>query len=313
MNRSHLAIALSLAIGLMATHVDGAIPAAVSENEPLSPVVLDLHYHDGLIGGRIEHVPLGRVLRKLAFKTGMQFKLTEPSFASFSISVRWDAISIDQAIKQILRGFSFMLYRASNTMGVIVLSTPPRPSSTSGLIRDGHTNTYALAEPMPPQPNSEPKPAMVAGLMPQSLDELAAIPIEAASSDDESDSNENRDPSVRLAREQEYQEALLNRALIALRSEHQHLYEEAIDQLGAINDPRAVQALIDAIEDRDGLDRNMRRRAVEALWQHATNTKFSDVNSIQALGQLSDDNDENIRNLAHQALKEMEHYQNSAQ
>jgi hypothetical protein len=64
---------------------------------------------------------------------------------------------------------------------------------------------------------------------------------------------------------------------------------------------------------RDGLDRNIKHRAVEALWQHATNTRFPDVNSIQALGQLSDDSDENIRNLAHQALKEMEQYQNSAQ
>jgi hypothetical protein len=70
----------------MATRVDGAIPGAVPENEPLSLVVLDLHYHDGLIGGRIEHAPLGKVLRELALETGMQFKLTEPSFASCRIS-----------------------------------------------------------------------------------------------------------------------------------------------------------------------------------------------------------------------------------
>jgi hypothetical protein len=309
MNRSYLAIPLSLAIGLMATRVDSAIPGTVPENEPLLPVVLDLHYHNGLIGGRIEHAPLGRVLRELVLKTGMQVKLTEPSFASFRISARWDAVSIDQAIKQILRGFSFALYRVSNTIGVIALSTPSRASSTSDLIRDGHTNTRALAEPTSSLPDSEPKSAMAADSVPQSLDELMAIsPIEEASSDEDSDSNEDRDPSVRLAREQEYQEALLNRAVTALRSEHRHLYEEAIDQLGAINDLRAVQALIDAIEDRDGLDRNLRRRAVEALWQHATNTRFSDVSSIQALRKLSDDSDENIRNLAHQALKDMEHY-----
>jgi hypothetical protein len=309
MNRSYLAIPLSLAIGLMATRVDSAIPGTVPENEPLLPVVLDLHYHNGLIGGRIEHAPLGRVLRELVLKTGMQVKLTEPSFASFRISARWDAVSIDQAIKQILRGFSFALYRVSNTIGVIVLSTPSRASSTSDLIRDGHTNTRALAEPTSSLPGSEPKPAMAADSVPQSLDELLAIPIETALSDDDSDSNEDRDPSIRLAREQEYQEALLNRAVTALQSEHRHLYEEAIDQLGAINDPRAVQALIDAIEDHDGLDRSTRRWAVEALWQHATNTRFSDVNSIQALRQFSEDNDENIRNLAHQVLKEMEQYQ----
>lgn len=297
----------------MATDVDGAIPGAVPDSEMLPPVMLDLHYHNGLISGRIEHAPLGRVLRELALKTGMQFKLTEPSFASFSISARWDAVSIDQAIKQILRGFSFALYRVSNTVGVIMLTTPPLASSTSGLIIDRHTNTHALAEPTPSQLDSEPKPAMVAGPVPQSLDELMAIPIEIALPDDESDSNEDRDPSVRLAKEQEYQEALLNRALMALRSEHRHLYEEAIDQLGAINDPRAVQALIDAIEDRDGLNRNIKRRAVEALWQQATNTRFSDVSSIQALRQLSEDSDENIRSLARQALKEMEQYQNSAQ
>jgi hypothetical protein len=183
--------------------------------------------------------------------------------------------------------------------------------ATSGLIIDRYTNTHALAEPTPSQPDSEPKPATVAGPIPQSLDELMAIPIEAALSDEDSDSNEDRDPSVRLAREQEYQEALLNRALMALRSEHRHLYEDAIDQLGVINGPRAVQALTDATGDRDDLDRSTRRRAVEALWQHATNTRFSDENSIQTLRQLFEDSDENIRNLARQALKEMEHYQNS--
>jgi HEAT repeat protein len=99
---------------------------------------------------------------------------------------------------------------------------------------------------------------------------------------------------------------------MALRSEHRHLYEDAIDQLGVINDPRAVQALTDATGDRDDLDRSTRRRAVESLWQHATNTRFSDEISIQTLRQLSEDSDENIRNLARQALKEMEHYQNSA-
>jgi hypothetical protein len=308
MNRSQLAIALSLAIWLMPMRVDGAIPVTVPEKEPLSTVVLELHYRNGLVGGRIEHASLGRVLHELALKAPIQVKLIEPAFANFSISARWDAVSIDQAIKKILHGFSFMLYRLSDTMDVVVLSTPPRASG-SGLIRDART----LAEPMPFRSDSERKPAMVASTVPQSLDELMAIPIEAALPDDGSDSNEDRDPSVRLAREQEYQEALIDRAVTALGSEHRHLYEEAIDQLGAIEDPRAVKVLIHAIGDRDGVDRNTRRRAVEALGQQATNMRFSDVNSIQALRQLSEDSDENIRSLARQALKEMEQYQNSAQ
>jgi hypothetical protein len=84
-------------------------------------------------------------------------------------------------------------------------------------------------------------------------------------------------------------------------------------QLAGLDDPRATEALVAAASSDAGLDPTSRFQAVGALWQHAANLKFADTGSVNALKQLSENSDESIRSLAHQALKDMEHYQNSAQ
>jgi HEAT repeat protein len=66
----------------------------------------------------------------------------------------------------------------------------------------------------------------------------------------------------------EYQEALLQRALDALKSERQQLRTEALDQLARLLDPRATEALIAAANDGGEL----RVVAVEALTRHAATT-----------------------------------------
>jgi hypothetical protein len=104
--------------------------------------------------------------------------------------------------------------------------------------------------------------------------------------------------------EQQYQQALLDRALDALSSEHEQLYAEALNQLAAIDAPQATQTLVAAA--RTGLGPVSRIQATKMLWQHALNLQFEDEKSIHALQQLAYDADNSVSRIALQALADMQ-------
>jgi hypothetical protein len=290
---------------------------AATEEQPDSTTTLNLHYDYGLINAHIDSAPLGKILHELVLKTGMQVNLSDPVIASWPVSVTLKAIPLEQGVQMILDGFSYVIYRISNVPAVIVLSTQPNSTQTrlkSAVIGVKH----ALLPPVPDKTMDifeDPDPVIHRSGegVPQSLDELQPITVEEAFSDSEAAGDDAADPSARLAQEQEYNEALLQRALNALKSEHKHLHVEAIDQLADLEDPRATESIVQAVSSGAGLDPKSRLQAVGALRRHAENLHFADATSVNALKQLAEDSDENIRSLARQALQHMEHYQNIAQ
>jgi hypothetical protein len=293
------------ATSIYAANISGVQAAA--EEKSTSTNLLDLNYVNGLISVHIDHAPLGKVLRELALKTGMQVNLGDPVIAGWPVSVLVKAVPLELALKTILDGFSYALYRVADKPVVIVFSTEPRPSGLK-TINVGLKHTPSAEEPDPQPPTDTPGKGG-----PQSLDEFQPITIEEPSFDPEMEDEQVIDSSTQLAQEQEYKEVLLRRALDALKSEHKHLHIEAIEQLAGLEDIQATEAIVQAASSGTGLDQKSRLQAVGVLWQHAANLKYTDATSVNALKQLAEDSNENIRSIARQALEDMTNYQNSAQ
>ncbi len=290
-----------------------ASQAQTTNPSPFTP--LYIHYEKGVIDAHIDDAALGKVLQELALKTGMQINLTDSAIANWPVSASVKGIPLVEGIKIILDGFSYVLYPVANMPVVIVLSTQPDPAraektTTTGLqyaslpatptIKDTDTALFA------PTPNEG---------VPQSLDEFQPITMEEESLDPMAEGGQEVDPAMQSAKEQEHNEALLQRALDALKSEHKHLHWEATNQLEGMKDPRATQALIEATSSNAGKDSKARTQAVETLWRHAADLQFADETSVNALKQLAEDSDTRVAEVARQALRSMQQYQeqNAAQ
>lgn len=253
-----------------------------------------LRYENGLIDARIDNAPLGKVLRELALKTGMQIHLADPVIANWPVLASVKGIPLVEGVKQILEGFSYVLYLAANGPVVIVLSTQPDPAKMVVKTTAAALKPASLAQP----------PHAISEKAPRSLDEFQPISVGDALSG--ADGEQELSPEEQLAVIQEHDEALLKRALDVLNSDYKHLHAEAIDQLVGILDPRATQALVEAAST--GLDAKSRAHAVEALWQHAAHLQFADTSSVAALKQLAEDSDANVRAVARRALQDMQQY-----
>jgi hypothetical protein len=234
----------------------------------------------------------------------MQVTVTDPAIANCSVSCSVDALPLEQAIQTILEGFSYALYRASHTLTLFVLSTRPHltkeaaghgsPPPTLGETRDAPRGC------LPPPPAETAR-----GGVPQSLDEFRPIVLQDAASDLAAEGDSTGEPSVRAASETEYNDALLRRALDAIDAEDTHLRMEAIDQLAGLEDPRATEMLVQVAFGSGGLDAQSRLQAVGGLVKHAENRQFTDAVSLDALQQLAQDSDENVRSIAQEALRQM--------
>lgn len=255
---------------------------------------LDLHYESGLIDARIDNAPLREVLRELALKTGMQIHIADPVIANWPVLASVKGIPLAEGVKRILESFSYVLYRAANVPVVIVLSTRPDPAKV-----DVKTTAAALKPVSLAQPHHA-----ISEETPKSLDEFQPIAVGDAFFG--ADGEQELGQEDRLAVVQEYNEALLKRALDALKSDYKHLQAEAINQLVGMDDPRVTQVLVEAAST--GLDAKSRAQAVEALWRHAAYLRFADATLVTAIKQLAEDSDANVSKVAHHALQDMQQY-----
>lgn len=306
MNRLPIFIlALTMLPGsVLAYGSNAAANASQAQTTNPSPFTrLYIHYEKGVIDAHIDNAALGKMLQELALKTGMQINLTDPAIANWPVSASVKGTPLAEGIKIILKGFSYVFYPAANVPVIIVLSTQPDPANMG--LKRAATKHALLAEP---------RHAISEG-MPQSLDEFQSLTMEEGSLDPMAEGRQEIDPAMQLAKEQEYNEALLRRALDALKSEHQHLHREAINQLQGIKDPRATQALVEAAASSEAKNPKARVQAVEILWRHAADLQFADATSVNALKQLAGDDDSRVAEVARQALRSMQRYQeqNAAQ
>lgn len=255
------------------------------------PTPLDLRYKNGLLDARIDNAPLGKVLHEIARKTGMQIHIADPVIANWPVLASVKGLRLVEGVKRILESFSYVLYPAANVPVVIVLSTRPDPAKV------------AMAAALKPVSLAQPHHAISAEA-PKSLDEFQ--PIAVGDTFFGADGKQELDQEDRLAAVQEYNEALLKRALDVLKSDYKHLQAEAINQLVGMDDPRVTQLLVEAAST--DLDAKSRAQTVETLWRHVGYLRFADATSVDALKQLAEDSDANVSTIARRALQDMQQY-----
>lgn len=281
-----LAAGASLACALLSGAACAAelLPKAFGADATLS-----IDYRRDTLDVRVKEMPLKRIMDELARQTGMQVEVIDPAIAAWPVSVRAEGVSLQQAIMNILDGFSYAL---AGPHAVIVLSTPPRPRRAGGA-----TITVALRSA------ADALTGYPAAHIPQTLEEFRPSHSEVETPDLEGDVfahlNPQTDPTA--PREDEHRQALLQRALDALQTEHQHLHAQAIDELASLHDPSAAAALIEAANRGQ-----LRYQAVEALGRYAASfQKGADGASLAALQRLAQDPDPAVSRLAKQFLEQL--------
>jgi hypothetical protein len=270
--------------------------------------VLEIRYENALISAEIENAPLGRIFERLAQATALEAHVGNPAITRWPVSTVVEGSPLQEGLKQILKGFSYALYSADGRLVVHVLSTRPQATNTGGKSpRIGsEPSLQTTGDAVPGIHADQPVPGEGTGAAaPQSLDEFQPLSTPEATAAVGSEEGDGTRDVDQAAQEQGGDEARLQRALSALASEHKHLHVEALDELASIADARAIEALAQAARAATNLDPGVRVQAVTALSQHALNTGFDDPVPVDALKQLAQDQDENVRAIARQTFEEI--------
>jgi HEAT repeats len=293
-----LVIAWGLPVTLTCARADDSVAISHPKASSGTPLILD--YSQGHIDAQITAMPLRRVLSGLSAKTGLQTRVSDPQIGDYPVTSTLQAVPLTEAIAELLDGFSYAMYAEDATLTLSVLSTPPKPKSSpisvTRAISPAASQGALPADPRPPDTPADERETDG----PESLEEFEPITMEEPfTAGDEGEDTDRASSADNLA----YNEALLQRALNALGSEHKHLHPYAIEQLADLKDPRATQALIDVALNGAKQTPQVHRRAVAALSQRVEQLGSADTASANALKQLSQDSDQEVRNIASQALQ----------
>lgn len=293
-----LVIAWGLPVALTCARADDSV--AISHLKASSGTPLILHYSQGHIDAQITAMPLRRVLTGLSTKTGLQTRVIDPQIGDYPVTSMLQAVPLTEAIAELLDGFSYAMYAEGATLTLSVLSTPPKrkpsPISVARAISPAASQGALPADPRPPDTPADERKTDG----PESLEEFEPITMEEPFTAGDEGEDADRASSADNAA---YNEALLQRALNALGSEHKNLHPYAIEQLADLKDPRATQALIDVALNGAKQTPQVHRRAVAALSQRVEELGSADTASTDALKQLAQDSDQEVRNIASQALQ----------
>lgn len=265
---------------------------AARQDSVASSAPLDLHYDGVTVSGYFEDIAVVKVLDALAKELSLRVSFADKVTKDRPITGSLQSDQPQTAIAEILDGFSYALCATSNGLELIVLSTEPKRPHL------GITASKTKQNAPPEQHDS----------VPQTLNNFMPLTFEEPQLQGDEELSEEIDPVVDEVPEQEYYEALLQRGIQALRSEHQHLHAEAIEQLADIKDPRATEALRDAVINIDIDDAELRVQVAAALVRHAEQMKSIDPSATYLIKQLSFDAESNVRRIAQEAIKQMQRY-----
>lgn len=296
-----LVIAWGLPVALTCARAGDSV--AISHPKASSDTPLILDYSQGHIDARITAMPLRRVLSGLSAKTGLQTRVSDPQIGDYPVTSTLQAVPLTEAIAELLDGFSYAMYAEGAegaTLTLSVLSTPPKPKPSPILVTRAISPAASQgalpADPGPPDTPADERETDG----PESLEEFEPITMEEPfTAGDEGEDTDRASSADNPA----YNEALLQRALNALGSEHKDLHPYAIEQLADLKDARAMQALIDVALNGAEQTPQVHRRAVAALGRRVEQLGSADMASTNALKQLAQDSDQEVRNIASQALQ----------
>lgn len=210
----------------------------------------------------------------------------DPAIAEEPISASIPGDSIAHGVRILLSGFSYALHSSALGHTVVVLSTAAQRKGSADAVAALDTDDISTAE----APANGPK----------TLDEFRSL-VPLADGATTEHSGEDAAP---LTDETQTREDMLQRALDVFKSPHYHLYADAIDQLGMLQDQRATDTLIKLAQQGPG-----RYLATEALARIAAQGQYEDPNTVTILQRLASDQDDDVRRSASQAMEQMRQVQ----
>ncbi len=260
--------------------------SSAAQDRPLAEDVaggaIELRYEGRVLNAEIRKAPLGVVARSLQTKAGVQMLFNDPAIAEEPISASIRSGSIEHGVRILLSGFSYALHSSALGHTVVVLATAAQRRGGADAIAALDSNDIPTAE------------APANG--PQTLDAFRSLVPLA----DGATTEHSGDDAAALTDETQTREDMLQRALDVLKSPHYHLYADAIDQLGMLQDQRATDTLIKLARQGPG-----RYVATEALARIAAQGQFEDPNAVTVLQRLASDQDHDVRRSASQAMEQM--------
>lgn len=281
-----LALPLGMALSLRGAHANTGPIRTLSQDTPLQTKQLSIQYDQGLLSARILNVPVAEVCRELVLKTGVRC-VSSPPAATLAVSAIFKGLTLQEGIKKILAGCSYVIHPAGETgeLEIKVLN-----SSEDREWKDkGREEWRAIG-------SERSEPAFQSAGMPQPYEESHAVEMEF---DQEAQSVGEWDTT-----EHEHEEALLQNVLNTLNSADRQVYTDTLTLLQGIDDPRATELLVEAALTSKK-DSQAQVRAVEILSQHAAILGYRDEASVSALKQLADGSDSQAAAIARQALQSM--------
>lgn len=244
-------------------------------NAGRSGASITVDYERPWIEASIQNARLVDVLRTLAEKAPLRYSFAQRGIAEYPISAVVRSTRLVEGVRQILSGFSYAIDVRRSHVQLLVLS-----AVTSAPTIDAETEAAYV-----------PYRQVHAVSEPSLLD---------APNDLESD-------AIFVAAEREEHEVHLQRVLTDLHSLDVNQRTDAINELLNIDDPSAVQALIEVTNPHDKHeDVPLRLAAVDALAQYALDNNFSDRSVVEALEQLAGDTEESVAGAAQMALQHRE-------
>lgn len=236
---------------------------------------ITLHYERPWIEASIQNARLLDVFRTLAEKAPLRYSFAQRELAEYPISAVVRTTKLVEGVRQILSGFAYAIDVRRSHIQVLVLST-----ITSA-----------------PTINADTKAAYVPYRQGHAVSDPSLLDA----------SNDLEYEVIFAAAEREEHEVHLQRVLTDLHSLDVNQRTDAIDQLMSIEDPSAVQALIEVTNAPDKHDDvSLRLAALDALAQYALDNNFSDRSVVEALEQLAGDTEESVAGAAQMALKHRE-------
>ena len=244
---------------------DGKPAAANSRSS-----ALHVEYEHGVITARASNVALVDLVSAFERATGVKFHLADPRLGQHVLCCNVSEEPLEQALRTLLSGFSYVLRHDGRQLIVKVVLPPAARVSHRDKPALGGTT---LAD--------EARGASDVRLGDSSAGKLAT--------------------GVHVVPAKRDITTILTEVDTAPATDR----EERLEELVGIDDPQAISALAREVNRVAALEDPARQQAARRLWRHAAALRFADARAVDALRDLIHDTDESVVRIAEQALDDM--------
>jgi hypothetical protein len=275
------ALIRAMAVFAAIAAVSSPAPSLAAELRGSSPfsgdpgIVVRVDTERGLVTTRTSQAPLREVFETLERHVGLRFRLADPRLGDHVVTYDLREEPPERLLGVLLRGFSYVVRHDGSEQLVTIVAGPPPTAAFRNLAV------------------STPSPALV---RPGSTTDVAVTARREAG-------RPGLDAHVRRVHE-----AQLLRSLVALDTRAAEDRQYHLETLVGQDDPGATETLVrDAVFEPSPIP-EARRAAVRRLWRHAAARGFVEDTSVAALGQVAEDGDEQVAEVAREALEDLRRY-----